>query len=228
MRRWGTTMADGEAAMADGEAAMVSGATGNGAVVGVPDRRRMLVVSATASEAAHLPDGVETLICGIGKVDAAAATTAAVLRAVERTGADGPGDITVVNVGTAGALHDGHSGLYIPSAVTNHDISSEALRALGYPLVDRIALPDGDGSVLATGDTFVSDPAVRARLAQDADLVDMEGFAVARACTLLGTPVRLVKYVSDDADESAMDWLDRVDHCARELGTWVAGRLGAV
>ncbi|MDN5759549.1 MAG: nucleosidase [Tomitella sp.] len=190
------------------------------------DPRRLVVVSATATEAAHMPAGIETVICGIGKVDAAAVTTAAVLRAAERTGAHSPEDITVVNTGTAGALHDGHSGLYTPSAVTNHDISSEALRALGHPLVDRIELPGGDGSVLATGDVFVSDPAVRSRLSERADLVDMEGFAIARACGLLGTRAVLVKYVSDDADASAMDWPALVDRCARELGRWVDEHIG--
>ena len=33
--------------------------------------------------------------------------------------------------------------------------------------------------VLATGDTFVTDEATRARLATRANLVDMEGYAVA-------------------------------------------------
>src|SRR5699024_10463885 len=97
-------------------------------------------------------------------VDAAAATTAAVLRAACREGLDAA-DITVINIGTAGALHDGHAGLYIPSAATNHDLSSEVLRELDYPVVDRIDLAGGDGSVLATGDVFVTDPAVWARLA---------------------------------------------------------------
>lgn len=188
--------------------------------------RAVVVVAATKAEAAHIPDGLETVICGIGKVDAAAATTTAVLRAGVRAGVGGPEGVTVVNVGTAGALRDGRSGLFRPSAVIEHDISSEALRALDYPLVDRIALDGGDGTVLATGDAFITDPAVRDRLAGRADLVDMEGFAVARACGLLGARVRMLKYVSDDADEAAMDWLDRVDHCARELGEQVRGNLG--
>ncbi len=184
----------------------------------------VVVVSATASEAAHVPPHVQTVICGIGKVDAAAATTAAVLGAAGRAGGRAE-DVTVINIGTAGALHDGHAGLFLPSAVTNHDISAEVLRELHYPVVDRIDLAGGDGSVLATGDVFVTDPAVRTRLALRADLVDMEGFAIARACGLLGARCRLVKYVSDDADASAMDWPARVDHCARELGAWVAGHV---
>ena len=65
--------------------------------------------------------------------------------------------------------------------------------------------------MLATGDVFVTDPLVRARLAEVASLVDMEGYAVAYACRQFGVPVRLVKHVSDDADEGALDWPARVD-----------------
>ena len=39
----------------------------------------------------------------------------------------------------------------------------------------------GSEIVLATGDVFVTDPAVRDRLAERAHLVDMEGYAVAYA-----------------------------------------------
>ena len=68
---------------------------------------------------------------------------------------------------------------------------------------------------------------VRARLAEMADLVDMEGYAVAAAGAALGVPTRLVKHVSDPADESAGDtWVEGVDACARVLAEWVGSRLG--
>jgi adenosylhomocysteine nucleosidase len=175
----------------------------------------VLVVSATAVEAAHVPARFGVLHTGIGKVDAAIVVTEAL--AAYPAGARP----VVVNVGTAGALHDHHAGLYVPSRVLNHDLSAEALRSLGYPAVDEISLPDGDGSVLATGDVFVSDPARRAELSRRADLVDMEGFAIAAACARMGAVCRLVKHVSDNADESAMDWPAQVDASARELGAWL-------
>ena len=50
----------------------------------------------------------------------------------------------------------------------------------------------------------------------------MEGYAVAYVCQRLGVPVRLVKHVSDPADDSALDWPSRVDVSARALGAWVA------
>jgi len=177
---------------------------------------RPLVVSATRSEAAHVPTGMDLLICGIGKVDAAVAVTEAIVTRRPSL---------VLNVGTAGALVPGTEGLFLPSVVLNHDLSADVLRDLGYPAIDRIDVPDGDGSVLATGDTFVSDVVVRDLLAERSQLVDMEGFAIAAACVRFGVPFRLVKHVSDPADETALDWPSLVDASARVLGHWLTDHL---
>jgi hypothetical protein len=37
----------------------------------------------------------------------------------------------------------------------------------------------------------------------------------------MGVPVRLLKHVSDNADESALDWPAVVDASARALGAWL-------
>lgn len=174
-----------------------------------------LVVAATEIEAAHVPAGLPVAIVGIGKVPSADATTLAV--AQHRPS-------VVVNVGTAGSLV-GHVGLFVPSRVLNHDLSAAALRALGIDPQDELEIADGDGSVLATGDTFVTDPVVRDALAQRAGLVDMEGYAVAFVAARMGVPCRLVEHVSDQADDSALDWLDAVDASARVLGQWLADHL---
>jgi nucleoside phosphorylase len=179
----------------------------------------LLVVCATAVEAAHVPPGVEVVVTGIGKTAAAASTTEALLSRDDRT------HLTVVNIGTVGALRDDVAGLVLPSTVINHDINAEAVRSLGFDPADTLAVADGDGSVLASGDVFVIDPEVRSRLAQRADVVDMEGYAVVYACQRLGVPVRLVKHVSDAADGSALDWPAVVDASARVLGEWVAHHL---
>lgn len=176
-----------------------------------------LVVAATKAEAAHLPPGVPLLITGIGKTAAAAA----VARALCET----PGVTSVVNVGTAGALRDGLEGLHLPGVVFNHEISADALRVLGYDPMEHLEVPGGDETVLASGDTFVSDPGVRRRLAKHAHLVDMEGYAVAWACGVHRVPVRLVKHVSDNADEGAMAWPEVVEASARVLGQWVEENL---
>jgi adenosylhomocysteine nucleosidase len=138
------------------------------------------------------------LVTGAGKVNAAVATAA---------GCRQWRPALVVNVGTAGALRSGLSGLYEVGEVRQHDLDDAALHALtGRHFGPPIAL--GAGPVLVTGDVFVAGGSVRERLrAAGADLVDMEGYAVARAAVTLGVPVRLVKHVTDTADEgAARDW----------------------
>ena len=172
----------------------------------------VLVVSATKAEAVHVPDHLELLVCGVGKVEAAARTAEAIARLRPSL---------VVNIGTCGALREGVSGLFEPSLVVNHDFDAAGIRALGYDVSDELSLPGGDGSVLATGDRFVSDPVVRDGLATRASLVDMEGYAIARTAQAFGVPVRLAKVVSDGADETAMDWPTAVEACAVRLGEWL-------
>jgi nucleoside phosphorylase len=176
----------------------------------------VLVVSATPQEARHVPDGLRVLVTGVGKVPAAAAVARA-LAIDERIS-------QVVNIGSAGALHDHLEGLHEIASVLNHDLSADVLRQLGLDPHEWLSLP-ADGVRLATGDLFVTDPVARSALAQVADLVDMEGYAVAWAARQAGVPVRLVKHVSDKADESSMDWPQLVDVSARALGRWLADHL---
>jgi adenosylhomocysteine nucleosidase len=181
----------------------------------------LLVVAAVRAETAYVPEGIPVVITGMGKTSAAIEVTRALLAYGDTT------DLTVLNIGTAGALRDGHAGLFRPGVVLNHDLSADAIRLLGADPEERIDLGNGDGSVLASGDVFVTDPAVRDVLASQADLVDMEGYAVALACRRLGVALELVKHVSDNADEGAFDWPELVDSSARVLGAWVTERLGS-
>ena len=182
--------------------------------------RRPVVVAAFAAEVADVPDGVEVVITGLGKANAASATTERLL-----SGGD-LGEIEIWNVGTAGALRDGLDGVFTPNRVLNHDLYGDAIRALGLDPDDDIDLAvPGDGTVLASGDVFVTDPVIRARLAERAHLVDMEGYGVVVACRRLAVPVRLVKHVSDNADDAAMGWNDAVAHSSQALGRWLEHHL---
>ncbi|HEU4948996.1 MAG TPA: nucleosidase [Kribbella sp.] len=178
-----------------------------------------LIVSATAAEAKYVPDGLPVVVTGIGKTAAGVATA----QALASRGAD---NLVVLNIGTTGALRDGLAGIYLPSEVINHDINADAIRAIGLDPAESLQIEGGDGTVLASGDVFVTDPVLRARLAERAHLVDMEGYGVAYACRQFGVPVRLVKHVSDTADEAAMDWPALVDASARALGEWLRTALG--
>ncbi|MBA4086077.1 MULTISPECIES: nucleosidase [Janibacter] len=180
----------------------------------------LLVVAAIAAEAAHVPEDVEVLLTGVGKSLAAVAVTRAVCEHPHRE------DLVVVNIGTAGALRPDVTGLHEIGTVLNHDLSAEPIRRLGLDPRERLELDPAHPTTLASGDLFVTDPAVRDRLAEQAHLVDMEGYAIALACQELGVPVHLVKMVSDNADETAHDWSAAVDGCARELAAWLADFAG--
>ncbi|MFC6152500.1 nucleosidase [Nocardioides yefusunii] len=178
----------------------------------------VLVVAAVVGEAAHVPEGIPVVITGIGKTAAAARLARAL------TEFDEIPDLTVLNIGTAGALRDGVSGLHVVGTVFNHDMNGDDIRALGHEPHDVLELSDSE-IMLASGDLFVNDPEIRESLGEEAHLVDMEAYAVAWTAREFGREVVVVKHVSDNADEAAKDWAAAVDTSARELGAWVTQYL---
>ncbi|GAA5187323.1 nucleosidase [Rugosimonospora acidiphila] len=185
---------------------------------GVISPDRPLLVLAVAEEAAYLDKSLPVLLTGIGKVNAASALTAVLARD------DRPAQ--VINLGTAGAVRPGWYGTLEASRVIQHDLDTEFLHTLTGQTYGAPLTLAGTGPVLATGDVFVADEAARARIAQRAQLVDMEGYALASVATEAGVPIRLIKHVSDDAgDGAARTWRESVDDCARALADWVAANL---
>ncbi|MFD0276808.1 nucleosidase [Kitasatospora sp. NPDC127111] len=187
-------------------------------LMGTISADRPLVVVAVREEAAYLGDRLPVLLTGIGKVNSAAALATVLARGAHPS--------EVLNLGTAGALRPGWEGTHTVTQVIQHDLDSPALfeltgRTYGAPLV----VGKGEGPILATGDLFVSSAAARDRLAEHADLVDMEGYAVASVAHRAGVPVRLVKHVSDEAGDGAVHtWREAVDDCARHLADWLHGQ----
>ena len=177
---------------------------------------RPLLVVALDEEAAQLGSALPVLITGVGKVRAA--TAVARLLATEAPA-------YVVNIGTAGGLRHGLDGVHEIGTVIQHDFACAAIEAVtGIGFGPPLRL--GEGLTLATGDQFVAGGPMREALAAQADLVDMEGYAVAAACVEAGVPARLVKLVSDDADEHALrSWVDTVSDHAHTLAAWVTTNL---
>lgn len=148
----------------------------------------LLVVAATERELAPV-EGARTALCGIGPVEAAAATARAL--AEERPAA-------VLHVGIAGAR-----GLEPLTLV----FGTEALYCdAAGPLVPALALPDGD--LLARLHQAFPEAVLRpigtsARVggSHEIDVEAMEGFAVLRACELAGVPAVEVRVVSNEIDE---------------------------
>ncbi len=178
-----------------------------------------LLVVALEEEAVHIHmHKLPILVTGVGKVNAAIAVSSIL-------GKHRPSRL--VNVGTAGALREGVTGTHVISTVIQHDLNDAAIFDLvGIHFGEDISLDSGEGIVLATGDRFISKPEVRERLAEQAHLVDMEGYAVARAARAAGIPVTLVKQVSDEAGEqAAKSWTETLDECSAALGAWVHAHL---
>lgn len=174
-----------------------------------------LLVVALEEEASHLHvSDLPVLVTGIGKVNAAVAVA-------QTLGEHSPS--RVINLGTAGALRDGISGVHVVGTVRQHDLDDAALYALsGVHATEPIELDPSSGIVLATGDRFIARPDVRERLATEAHLVDMEGYAIAAACRAAGIPLTIVKQISDSADDDAgRTWRETIDECAEKLGAWL-------
>lgn len=191
-------------------------------LTGIVTPDRPLLVLAVKEEAQFLDHfldlGLPVLLTGMGKVNAASSLATVLGR--------GPLPSLVINLGTAGALRPGWSGTHEVGTVLQHDLDTEMLRGLtGETYGAPLTLSPG-GPVLATGDVFVSDEAARDRLAARADLVDMEGYALASVASQAGVPIRLVKHVSDDAgDGAARNWRESVADCARALAAWATSHL---
>jgi adenosylhomocysteine nucleosidase len=179
---------------------------------------RPLLVVALEEEAQHLHvTEWPVLVTGVGKVCAASALSAVLARHRPSR---------LINLGTAGALRDDLHGTQVVGRVLQHDFSDEAIFALTGEHFGAAIDLGTEGPILASGDLFVDGGPQRARLAALADLVDMEGYAVAKVGRDFGLDVTLVKQISDRAGDGAgRTWREAVDDCAERLGEWVRREL---
>lgn len=155
---------------------------------------RILVVSATAREMAT-PQGWRTLLCGVGPVEAAAATAAEIARelpsliihvgiaGVRRANALAPASLVI---GSESRYCDlGVSAKWAPNTVvTPGNLLAAAQRALPLAVVMPI------GTSAHVGGT------------SGCDVEAMEGFGVLRAAQLAQVPAIEVRAISNDIEES--------------------------
>jgi adenosylhomocysteine nucleosidase len=159
--------------------------------------------------------GVPVLYTGLGKVNAALALA----RRLADYRAAGRSAPLVLNFGSAGSrrFRTGTlvacrrfvqrdmdvSGLGFPLGVTPFEEDSARLE---FPAVFA-GLPTG---VCGTGDSFeTAGPRVAC------DVVDMEAYALAKACRHAGAAFGCAKYITDGADHSAaVDWQANLEHAA--------------
>ena len=177
----------------------------------------LLVVALELEAVALRATGLPLLVTGAGKVNAAIAVSHVLASAAPRE---------VINLGTAGGLHAHTEGTHVVAQVLEHDLDDATIHALAGVHCSRPIQLQTGGLILATGDRFIARDEERETLAVIADLVDMEGYAIAKAAANAGVPVRLVKHVSDRADESAaMSWTDTVTQCSYALADWLRAHV---
>ncbi|MBN9189743.1 MAG: nucleoside phosphorylase [Microbacterium sp.] len=173
-----------------------------------------LLVAALDAELVAFPaelPGFDRLVTGPGKLQGAVALTRA-LQAADYE--------EIVVVGTAGAIDARlDADVYEIGAAIQHDVTDiDGIVGQHVSLPARIDL-EREGVTIATGDHFVDDAeAVAVIRPLGAGLVDMETYAYAWVAREFGVPIRVIKSVSDRAQDGAItDWHAAVSACSVQL-----------
>ena len=193
----------------------------------------LLYVMATEVEfGPHLRARISPLISGVGPVEAAVAVAA---RLAELAAADSLPQL-VVSLGSAGSATLAQTEIYQAVSVGYRDMDASPL---GFekgvtPFLELPAiLPMGPripgiaGATLSTGAGVVTP---RQFAAIGADMVDMETFAIRRACDRFGLPLLAIRGISDGAAELRQidDWTRYLDVIDERLAAAVDALEAAV
>jgi len=162
----------------------------------------LYVMAAQAEYGPHLRTRINPLITGIGPVEAAIAVTRVLADAQHAAALPH----LVVSLGSAGSRVLEQCGVYQASSVSYRDMDASALGFpkgqtpfLDLPPVLPLATLDGIATAtLSTGGNVVSGAAYDGI---DADMVDMETYAVLRACQMFAVPLLALRGISDGASE---------------------------
>lgn len=166
-------------------------------------RTILFVMAAEAEYGEHLKRRIVPLITGVGPVEAAIATSHALARLAE----EGRLPDLMVSLGSAGSRRLEQAEVYQAVSVSYRDMDASPLgfRKGVTPFLDlppTIELPIRIAGVreasLSTGANIVSGAAYDL---VDADMVDMETFAVLRASMRFGVPLVGLRGISDGAAE---------------------------
>ena len=168
----------------------------------------LYLMAAKAEFGPYLAARIQPELIGIGPVEAAVGTALALARRV-----DDPPRL-VVNLGSAGSHRLEQCGVYQAISVSYRDMDASALGfpkgvtpltdlPVTLPLVP--ALPGLVPATLSTGANVVTGSAYDTITE---DMVDMETFAVKRACQAFGVPLLGLRGISDgrEAMSKIEDW----------------------
>lgn len=191
----------------------------------VGGKKVLFIMAADAEYGPHLKRRFEPLITGVGPVEAAVKLSAGL---AELAGGEGLPAI-VVSLGSAGSRVLEQVEVYQAVSVAYRDMDASAL---GFekgrtPFLDLPAtvplpyrIPGIREATLSTGANIVSGSAYD-RIAED--MVDMETFAVLRACQYFGVPLIGLRGISDGAAElrHVDDWTEYLHIVDEKLGDTV-------
>lgn len=190
--------------------------------------KRVLFVMATTHEyGPHLQARFTPLITGVGPVEAAIETTACLQRLQD---AGGLPDL-VVSLGSAGSRRCRLGAVYQVESVSWRDMDASRI---GFPkgvtpFADHppvmplpVMLPDLPRASLSTGGDVVGGDSYDAI---DADIVEMETYAVLRACQRHGVPMIGLRGISDGPGEldGLSGWTDLLRLLDEQLALAVDG-----
>lgn len=170
----------------------------------------LFVMAVEAEYGAHLQQQFTPLFTGVGPVEGAVITT----RALTEMHAAGTLPDLVVSLGSAGSARLNHTAVYQASRVSYRDMDAQPLgfEKGATPFLDQpvaiplpLQIPDLPTATLSTGANVVSGAGYDAI---DADMVDMETFAVLRACQQFSLPLVALRGISDGKSEleAVSDW----------------------
>ena len=172
---------------------------------------------------------IRSVLCGIGKVNAAVATTLLIEEGVD----------ILVNFGLSGGINGVSRGeTVVATRFLEHDFD---LTPLGYKVAEKpnqTYIYDANAKLISlftnayngiktgtvvTGDSFVCDPKVRDMLRDNFDAIacDMETAAVASVCYKAGVRFLAIRRVSDNAGDSAAEDYSQTN--ASSDTVWFAG-----
>ena len=157
--------------------------------------KKDLILIALKEEAPNMAFSMKVFFTGVGKVNAA-------MTAGELIAKYNPDRI--INFGTAGGITV-KSGFHQVTKFVQRDMMCCELgsRPGETPFEEGVVLDLGEGLTCSTGDNFVTDN----NLLVPADIVDMEAYAIAKACKKLKVEFLCYKFISDGANnESLIDW----------------------
>jgi adenosylhomocysteine nucleosidase len=193
----------------------------------------VLFVMATEQEyGPFLRHLIAPVITGVGPVEGAAGTSAALaqLAATEKK------PDLVFSLGSAGSRTLEHAGIYQIASVSYRDMDVSALGFakgvtpfFNLPAVIAIAdrIPGIPAASISTGANIVSGAGYDSI---DADMVDMESFAVLRAAQRFGVPMIGLRGISDGRSEltGMHDWTEYLHVIDQKLAVTLEDFAGAV